>query len=111
MRTSASANKNTDEQFKKAVAFEDKLHIALGQRDDLDIRNKQLAEQVAKARQVLQTAGLTIETSKLHRPSADRCWKSIRRIAPKVPRHRQRAGEGHMLEAFRGDKYLGRMQC
>ncbi len=106
-----TANKNTDEQFKKAVAFEDKLHIALGQRDDLDIRNKQLAEQVAKARQVLQTAGLTMED----KPTPPTVRGQVLEV-DQDNRAEISLGtddglrEGHMLEAFRGDKYLGRMQ-
>jgi hypothetical protein len=108
-----TANKNTDEQFKKAVAFEDKLHIALGQKDDLDIRNKQLAEQVAHARQLLATVNMTLETPISGQPP------TVRGQVLEVDQDNRAEislgtddglREGHMLEAFRGDKYLGRMQ-
>ena len=108
-----TANKNTDEQFKKAVALEDKLHMATGQLNDLKIRNEQLAQMVAKAKLLLATLARLDECEDKPTPP------TVRGQVLAVDQDNRAEislgtddglREGHMLEVFRGNKYLGRMQ-
>jgi len=110
------ANQATDEQLKKATDLEDKLHVALSIKKDLANRNEQLAQLVAKAKILLTKwapAGTTIEDR------FDNRAPTIRGeiLALDKEDHAEISlgsddglREGHTLEVFRGDKYLGRME-
>jgi hypothetical protein len=109
------ANKATDEQLKKAQAMEDKLHIATRQLTELTDRNNQLALDVAKARLLLSklVPGATLEDSPTLLPPTVRGEV----LAVDKDNHVEISlgtddglREGNMLEIYRGDKYLGRMQ-
>ena len=109
------ANKATDEQLKKATAMEDKLHIATGQAADLKARNEQLAGDVAKARLLLSKLGpgITLDDSPTGLPPMVRGEV----LAVDKEDHAEISlgtddglRIGNMLELYRGDKYLGRMQ-
>jgi hypothetical protein len=110
-----NANKAVDEQLKIATETEDKLHIAMGQLGDLKKRNEQLAGDYSKAFHWL----------KVLRP--DLSIEDKFNIEPPLLRGRildidrdDRAEvslgsddglrQGHTLEIYRGDKYLGRMR-
>jgi len=106
------ANKATDEQFKKATALEDKLHIALGQLADLKGRNELLATSVAKAK-LLLPPGVTLDDPVDKRPPTVRgevlAVDQENRIEISLGSD-DGLREGHTLEVFRDSKYLGRMQ-
>jgi hypothetical protein len=110
-----NANKAVDDQLKIATETEDKLHIALGQLADLKKRNEQLAGDYSKAFHWLKVLrpDLSIEDKINVEPPLLRG-----RILDidKDDRAEVSLGsddglrQGHTLEIYRGDKYLGRMR-
>ncbi len=106
------ANQATDEQLKKATELEDKLHTAEVNLKDLKARNEQLAGQVANAVVLLKSVGISI---------ADPPNRVAPTIYGKILALNQDdhaeidlgsddgLREGHTLEIFRNNKYLGRM--
>jgi chromosome segregation ATPase len=108
-----NANKQTDEQLKIATQTEDKLHIALGQLADLKQRNEQLASDFAKANAMLKTFNVSYLAPLNREPPMLR--GQILAI-DKEDRAEISLGtddglrEGHELEVYRGNKYLGRMK-
>jgi hypothetical protein len=108
-----NANKQTDEQLKLATQAEDKLNIAAGQLADLTKRNEQLASDFAKANVLLRGVGMTYLDPPNKQPPMLR--GQILAI-DKDDRVEISLGsddglrEGHTLEVYRGNKYLGKMQ-
>jgi hypothetical protein len=110
-----NANKAVDDQLKIATESEDKLHVALGNYADLKKRNEQLASDYSKAFHWLKVLrpDLSIEDKFNVEPPLLRG-----RILDidKDDRAEVSLGsddglrQGHTLEIYRGDKYLGRMQ-
>lgn len=107
------ANMKTDEQLKKATEKEDQLNIANGQLADLKKRNEQLAADFAKANVLLRGMGM----SYLDPPNKEPPLVRGQILAiDKEDRVEISLGsddglrEGHNLEIYRGNKYLGRMQ-
>jgi hypothetical protein len=110
-----NANKTVDDQLKIATETEDKLHVALGNYADLKKRNEQLASDYSKAFHWLKVLrpDLSIEDKFNVEPPLLRG-----RILDidKDDRAEVSLGsddglrQGHTLEIYRGDKYLGRMQ-
>jgi hypothetical protein len=95
--------------------MEDKLHIATRQLADLTDRNNQLATDVAKAKLLLATLipGATIDDPINRQPPTVRGEV----LAVDKENHVEISlgtddglREGNMLEIYRGDKYLGRLQ-
>jgi hypothetical protein len=87
--------------------------VATGQLNDLKIRNEQLTQLVANAKLLLATVNMTIEDNVTHQPP------TVRGQVLAVDQDNRAEvslgtddglREGHSLEVYRGDKYLGRMQ-
>ncbi|HEV2973100.1 MAG TPA: hypothetical protein VGY55_24245 [Pirellulales bacterium] len=107
------ANKKVDQQLKLATETEDKLHIAMGQKRDLEERNKQLASDVAKATVILKKFGATIADPANGEPPPLRgrilAMDKDDRVEISLGSD-DGLREGNTLEVYRGSKYLGRIQ-
>ncbi len=107
----ADAQRETDEQIKKATSLTDKLAIATGQLAVLKERNEQLAIDVTKAKQLLPK-GVTLEM-----PIDASTVKVSGQIAA-VSRTKVELSigsddgvrVGQDLDIYRGDKYVGRVK-
>lgn len=108
------AAKENDERFKRLIAITDELNTVVSQLPILKERQAQLAEQVAKAKVLLQKLGHTIEDrSDLQPPPVTGTVVAVGRLQdPNLVELSLGFEDGirnnHYVDLYRGNVYLGR---
>jgi hypothetical protein len=108
------AAKENDERFKRLIAITDELNTVVSQLPILKERQAQLAEQVAKAKVLLQKLGHTIEDApSLQPPPVTGTVVAVGRLQdPNLIELSLGSDDGiqnnHTVDLYRGNTYLGR---
>lgn len=108
------AAKENDERFKRLIAITDELNTVVSQLPILKERQAQLAEQVAKAKVLLQKLGHTIEDApSLQPPPVSGTVLAVGRLQdPNLIELSLGQDDGirinHSVDLYRGNVYLGR---
>ncbi|MFO0902123.1 MAG: hypothetical protein U0939_03935 [Pirellulales bacterium] len=106
------AQQDRDVQFLKVVELTDQLNAAMGVERSLGERQKQLVDQVAQMKRVMDSAGLTIhvDTDAIP-PKVDGVVSAIggKDLVEITLGSDVGLKEGHQMEVYRGTTYLGRI--
>jgi uncharacterized protein YlxW (UPF0749 family) len=112
-----TTNTQRDESFRQLVQREDQIHQALGDLTRLQERHKQLTEQVARAKTVLEKLGYSLQTPPDFKPPVvDGVVLAITSSGGGDELVEVSIGSddgllvGNTLEVFRDKKYLGRLE-
>ncbi len=110
----ADAQRETDDQIKKATSLTDKLAIATGQLATLKERNEQLATDVNNAKMLLKGAGTGVNIES----PVDASTVKVSGLIAAVSHTKVELSigtddgvrVGQQLDVYRGDKYVGRVK-